>query len=100
MSITRINQQRWHCVKLGCCNESPCITWTKCKKGDSEMRSPRILDKSRTALKFVNTDVQKNLSTSDVLDNSDASNKGNEKENSSVSSSNEEDIDSDVSVIK
>ena len=64
------------------------------------MRSPRILDKSRTALKFVNTDVQKNLSTSDVLDNSDASNKGNEKENSSVSSSNEEDIDSDVSVIK
>ena len=83
MSITRINQQRWHCIKLGCCNESPCITWTKCKKGDSEMRSPRILEKIRTALKFVNAAMQKHLSTYDfhtiVLDNNNAANKGNEE---------------------
>ena len=68
------------------------------------MRSPRILGKIRTALKFINTAMQKCLRTSDLntimLDNKNSPSEGNNKDNSSASSTNEEDIDSDTSVIK
>ena len=64
MSIVQINKQRWNCIKSGHCDESLHATWTKCKKVDSEMRSPKILGQSRNALKFVNADMKKNLSTS------------------------------------
>ena len=50
MSMVLINQQRWHCIKFGYCYESLHVTWTKCKKGDSEMTSPRILGKSKNSL--------------------------------------------------
>ena len=78
--------------------------WAKRKQGDSEMRSPRILAKNRIALKLVNDVMQKCLRTCDlctiVLDNNNTASKGNEKENSSLISTNEEDVNSRFSIIK
>ena len=68
------------------------------------MRSPKILGKIRTCLKLINATVQKHLIMFDlraiVLDSNNASKKENEKDNSSVSSTNEKKIERDVSSIE
>ena len=81
-----------------------CSMPPKFKKRDSEMISPRILSKSRTALKFANIVAQKYLSMSYlraiVLDYNNSTIKVNKEDNSIISSTNEKDNDSDTSAIE
>ena len=68
------------------------------------MRPPRILGKSRKALKFMNTAMQKYLSTSDLhaiaLDSDNAEKDERKEDNSSECSANEEDIEIDFNSVE
>ena len=68
------------------------------------MRPPRILGKSRKALKFVNAAMQKCLSTFDphaiVMDSNNAEEHKSKEDDSSECSANEEVIENDVNSVE
>ena len=94
--------QRPHHIKLGYCDENPRTIWREYSKGNNDMRLPRILGKSRKFLKFMNTTIQKYLSTSDlhamVLDISNAEEHKSKEDDSSECSANKEVIENYVNI--
>ena len=57
-SMARTMGQRPRCVKFGCCDENPRAIWRKHQKGDASDSVPRILGRTRMALKFMSATMK------------------------------------------
>ena len=57
-SMVRTMDQRSCCIKFGHCDENPRTIWRKYQKGYASMIVPRILGRTRRALKFMNAAIK------------------------------------------
>ena len=57
--MVRVMDQRSCYIRFGYCDENPRTIWRKYQKGDTSISVPRILGRTRIALKFMNAAIKK-----------------------------------------